>query len=294
MADAVPDLPPERRAAAAGGGAHLAARSRLPVRRRRLRSRRRASAAALRAWRDTWRACAQPRGTAHPQPARRRALVGDHRRARARQRRRRPVRLPAGYARRRVRPQPRSASATSQPTVFAYSRTAPGDDGRAARAGGGLHHGAGHALGTLRHQVHGAAGQRAAAPAGGGGRRGRGHPAARRMADGRQRVGRARRGRRRDPDAAAQPPAAAGHDARPMLELVAAHAMPCRSAPVSEAALRGAEEIWLSSPRPAACWRSRGSTAAPVGDGRPGPVWRRMRAWSCASWQRPPTSTSLK
>jgi D-alanine transaminase len=72
-------------------------------------------------------------------------------------------------------------------------------------------------------------------------------------------------------------------------ELAAAHALPCRSAPVSEAALRGADEIWLSA-------ATRGVLAvtrldrAPVGTGRPGPVWRRMRALVVASWQRPPAS----
>ena len=70
-------------------------------------------------------------------------------------------------------------------------------------------------------------------------------------------------------------------------ELAAVNDMPCRSAPVSEAALRGADEIWLSA-------ATRGVVAvtrldgATVGAGRPGPVWRRMHALVVASWA-PPT-----
>jgi D-alanine transaminase len=62
--------------------------------------------------------------------------------------------------------------------------------------------------------------------------------------------------------------------------------IPCRSAPVSEAALRGAEEIWLSA-------ATRGVVPVTqldgkkVGDGRPGPVWRRMYALVVESWKRP-------
>jgi D-alanine transaminase len=69
-------------------------------------------------------------------------------------------------------------------------------------------------------------------------------------------------------------------------ELAAANGMPCRSAPVSEAALRGADEIWLSA-------ATRGVMAvtrldgASVGSGRPGPVWRRMHALVVASWAPP-------
>ena len=68
-------------------------------------------------------------------------------------------------------------------------------------------------------------------------------------------------------------------------ELAAAHALPCRSTPVSEAALRQADEIWLSA-------ATRGVVAVttldgqPVGSGRPGPVWQRMRALVEASWSR--------
>jgi D-alanine transaminase len=62
--------------------------------------------------------------------------------------------------------------------------------------------------------------------------------------------------------------------------------IPCRSAPVSEAALRSAEEIWLSA-------ATRGVVPVTqldgkkVGDGRPGPVWRRMYALVVESWKRP-------
>ncbi|MCC7462194.1 MAG: aminotransferase class IV [Gammaproteobacteria bacterium] len=66
-------------------------------------------------------------------------------------------------------------------------------------------------------------------------------------------------------------------------ELAAAHAIPCRITPVSEAELRGAAEIWVSA-------ATRGAIPVtlldgqPVGDGRPGPVWRRMHALIEAAW----------
>ena len=68
-------------------------------------------------------------------------------------------------------------------------------------------------------------------------------------------------------------------------ELAAAHGLPCRSTPVSAAALRQADEIWLSA-------ATRGVVAVttldgqPVGAGRPGPLWRRMRTLVEASWSR--------
>jgi D-alanine transaminase len=64
--------------------------------------------------------------------------------------------------------------------------------------------------------------------------------------------------------------------------LAAAHHMPCRSVPVSEAELRLADEIWLSG-------ATRGVIAVttlderPVGNGRPGPVFQRMHALLTAS-----------
>jgi D-alanine transaminase len=72
-------------------------------------------------------------------------------------------------------------------------------------------------------------------------------------------------------------------------ELAAAHGLPCRSAPVSEAALRGAQEIWLSAATRGVLPVTR-LDGAPVGEGKPGPVWRRMRGLVVASWQRPAPS----
>lgn len=60
--------------------------------------------------------------------------------------------------------------------------------------------------------------------------------------------------------------------------------LPMRSVPVSEAQLRSAEEIWLSS-------ATRGVSAVtsldglPVGSGRPGPLWRRMRGLFDDYWR---------
>ena len=69
-------------------------------------------------------------------------------------------------------------------------------------------------------------------------------------------------------------------------ELAAREQLPCRSAPVSEAALRGAEEIWLSAATRGVVPVTRLDNAK-VGDGRPGPVWKRMHALVVASWKRP-------
>ena len=72
-------------------------------------------------------------------------------------------------------------------------------------------------------------------------------------------------------------------------ELAVAHGLPCHSAPVSAAELRGADEIWLSA-------ATRGVVAVTqldglaVGAGVPGPIWRRMRALVEASWLAPPGS----
>jgi D-alanine transaminase len=66
-------------------------------------------------------------------------------------------------------------------------------------------------------------------------------------------------------------------------ELAATHGIPCRSMPVSEAELRGADEIWVSA-------ATRGVIPVteldgrPVGSGRPGPVWQRMHALIEAAW----------
>jgi D-alanine transaminase len=69
-------------------------------------------------------------------------------------------------------------------------------------------------------------------------------------------------------------------------ELAAAHAIPCRSVRVSEAELRGAEEIWLSAATRGVMPVTR-LDGASVGGGRPGPLWRRMNALVQASWTPP-------
>jgi len=62
-----------------------------------------------------------------------------------------------------------------------------------------------------------------------------------------------------------------------VLDLARAHDMPCAESQLTAAALAGADEIWLTSSTreiyPVTCLDN-----APVGDGRPGPVWTRMRA----------------
>jgi D-alanine transaminase len=66
-------------------------------------------------------------------------------------------------------------------------------------------------------------------------------------------------------------------------ELAAANGIGMRSVPISEAQLRGAQEVWLSA-------ATRGVIAVttldgkPVGDGRPGPMWRRMHELIEAYW----------
>src|SRR5579862_4341952 len=69
-------------------------------------------------------------------------------------------------------------------------------------------------------------------------------------------------------------------------ELADREQLPCRSAPVSEAALRSAEEIWLSAATRGVVPVTRLDNAK-VGEGRPGPIWRRMHALVVASWKRP-------
>ena len=69
-------------------------------------------------------------------------------------------------------------------------------------------------------------------------------------------------------------------------DIATASGIPCRSVPVSEAALRGADEIWISAATRGVVPVTR-LDGASVGDGRPGPLWRRMRALIEASWQRP-------
>jgi D-alanine transaminase len=69
-------------------------------------------------------------------------------------------------------------------------------------------------------------------------------------------------------------------------ELAAREQLPCRSAPVSEAQLRSAEEIWLSAATRGVMPVTR-LDGKNVGSGRPGPVWQRMHALVIASWKRP-------
>ena len=69
-------------------------------------------------------------------------------------------------------------------------------------------------------------------------------------------------------------------------ELAAREQLPCRSAPVSTAALRSAEEVWLSAATRGVVPVTR-IDGVGVGNGRPGPVWRRMHALVEASWKRP-------
>ena len=69
-------------------------------------------------------------------------------------------------------------------------------------------------------------------------------------------------------------------------KLAAAHGIPCRSVPVSEAELRGADEIWLSAATRGVIPVTR-LDGASVGNGLPGPLWRRLRALVEASWARP-------
>ena len=66
-------------------------------------------------------------------------------------------------------------------------------------------------------------------------------------------------------------------------ELADAHGIERRSSPVSEAQLRSADEVWLSA-------STRGVLAVtsldgqPVGNGRPGPMWQRMRGLIESYW----------
>jgi D-alanine transaminase len=63
-----------------------------------------------------------------------------------------------------------------------------------------------------------------------------------------------------------------------ILELAQEHGMPCEIREVSEAELRSAQELWLSSSTREVLAITRLDAAA-VGDGRPGPLFRRMHTW---------------
>ena len=60
-----------------------------------------------------------------------------------------------------------------------------------------------------------------------------------------------------------------------ILELAGAHGMPCEVRPVTEAELRSAQEVWLTSSTREVLAITR-LDGKPVGDGRPGPLFRRM------------------
>jgi D-alanine transaminase len=60
-----------------------------------------------------------------------------------------------------------------------------------------------------------------------------------------------------------------------VLELAAQHSVPFRQAPVSEADLRAAEEIWITSSSREITPVTRLDDAV-VGNGSPGPLWKRM------------------
>mgnify|MGYP006282460511 CR=1 FL=1 len=60
-----------------------------------------------------------------------------------------------------------------------------------------------------------------------------------------------------------------------VVELCRAHGLPCEEAPVYEADLREAEEVWLTSSTKEVVPVTR-IDGTPVGDGRPGPNWRRI------------------
>ncbi len=102
-----------------------------------------------------------------------------------------------------------------EPTIFGFCSPLPAVSPQALENGVACITADGHALGALRHQVGGVAGQRAAATAGGRGGRGRDDSAARWVAHRRQCLGRSRRRERRDHHPTAQPPIAAGDDPRP-------------------------------------------------------------------------------
>jgi D-alanine transaminase len=62
-----------------------------------------------------------------------------------------------------------------------------------------------------------------------------------------------------------------------ILELAQEHGMPCEIREVSEAELRSAQELWLASSTREVLAITR-LDGTPVGDGRPGPLFRRMYA----------------
>ncbi|OBS10134.1 D-amino acid aminotransferase [Acidihalobacter prosperus] len=63
-----------------------------------------------------------------------------------------------------------------------------------------------------------------------------------------------------------------------VLELAQRHGLPWAERAISETDLRRADEIWLTSSTREVMAVTR-LDGQPVGDGRPGPVWRRMAEW---------------
>ena len=70
-----------------------------------------------------------------------------------------------------------------------------------------------------------------------------------------------------------------------VLELAAAHAMPCQLRDIAEAELRVADELWLTSSTREVLPITR-LDGQPVGSGKPGPAVRRTQAWYSAYRQR--------
>ncbi|MGH8142339.1 MAG: aminotransferase class IV [Steroidobacteraceae bacterium] len=66
-------------------------------------------------------------------------------------------------------------------------------------------------------------------------------------------------------------------------ELADQHRMAHRTVAISERELRSADEVWLTAATRGAVPVTR-IDGAPVGDGRPGPLWRRMHALMEAYW----------
>ena len=138
-------------------------------------------------------------------------------------------------------------------------------------------HGAGFPLGEVPHQVDFPAGQRDGPPARGRRGRGRDDPGARRLRHrglGLERVrgeGRARRGPARDNLILL------GITYELIVRLAAEGAVALDVRPVAESELRSADEIWLSSSTKEVL-AVTSLDGRPVGNGKPGPVFRRMHA----------------
>jgi D-alanine transaminase len=63
-----------------------------------------------------------------------------------------------------------------------------------------------------------------------------------------------------------------------VFDIATAHGLATERRPVSDAELRGADEVWLSSSGREVLAITR-LDGKPVGDGRPGPVYRQVQAW---------------